>query len=527
MTEIPEALRLALAGRYDIERPIGQGGMATVYVARDVKHGRQVAIKVLRPDLSAALGSERFLREIQIAARLQHPHIVLLIDSGEAAGLLYYVMPFVNGESLRSRLEREGRLAPEAVVAIAREVGDALDYANRQGVVHRDIKPENILLADGHAVVADFGVAKALTEASDKSLTRTGYPVGTVGYMSPEQAAGFADLNERSDVFSLACVIYEMLVGRVPGMWPSDDASRVQRFLEVPADHRAVLDRLPGAVEQALVRALALRPEKRLETSRALVDAVAAAFGDRPRYSEAQVRGIVARAAEIEATAPTSAGALSLGGIQQLAADVGIPPEHVDRAARELARRSPLPPVRTNPFTGSPLRILVERFVDGEALPEDYQLLVDEMGMVLGDPGLPSTFGRGLSWRTTIRADGMGRQVGVSLAPSNGKTRILIDESVGRLAGGLFGGIVGGVGSVLLVMGIALGAAELHNVLLGFVLGGAGIGAVYGGVRKLFGNIRQQREAELEALADRLEAHVTESAGARRPKLGRPGGSAS
>ena len=522
MSEVPESLRQALAGRYEIERPIGQGGMATVYVARDVKHGREVAVKVLRPDLSAALGTERFLREIQIAARLQHPHIVLLIDSGEAAGLLYYVMPFINGESLRARLEREGRLAPEAALAIAREVGDALDYANRHGVVHRDIKPENILLADGHAVVADFGVAKALSEASDKSLTRTGYPVGTVGYMSPEQAAGFTDLNERSDVFSLGCVIYEMLVGRVPGMWPSDDASRVLRFLEAPPEHRAVLDQLPGAVEQALVRALALRPERRLESSRALIDAITMAFGDRPRYSDAQVRGIVARAAELEATTPTTSGALSLGGIQQLAADVGIPPEHVDRAARELSRRAPMPPVRSNAFVGSPSRILVERFIEGEAAPDDYPILVDEIRMMVGNAGQSSTLGRALAWRTAGAANGVGRQVSVSITPNGGKTRLVIDENLGQLAGGMFGGVVGGVGSAVLMLGMALGAGAFHSVPLGFLLGGSGIGTVYGSVRTFFKWTHQKRREELEALADRLGDHVMESARAARPRLGRP-----
>ncbi len=197
--------------------------MATVFLARDEKHGRRVAVKVLRPDLAASLGAKRFLWEIGIAAQLQHPHILGLIDSGEATGFLYYVMPFIEGESLRGRMDR-GPMPPEEVVALSRQVGDALEHAHRQGVIHRDIKPENILLSDGHAIVADFGIATAVTAASDRSITRTGFPVGTVGYMSPEQAAGFAELNERSDVFSLTCVIYEMLVGQVPGMWPSEES---------------------------------------------------------------------------------------------------------------------------------------------------------------------------------------------------------------------------------------------------------------------------------------------------------------
>ncbi len=197
MAAPPDGLVTALADRYDLERELGSGGMAVVYLATDRKHDRRVALKVLRPELAASLGADRFLREIQIAARLTHPHILPLYDSGEACGFLYYVMPYVEGETLRARLEREGRPPPEQVARIAEEVARALDYAHRHGVVHRDIKPENILLEDGHAVVADFGVARAVSTAGGEQLTHTGLAVGTPLYMSPEQAAGSSDVDGR------------------------------------------------------------------------------------------------------------------------------------------------------------------------------------------------------------------------------------------------------------------------------------------------------------------------------------------
>src|SRR5881398_3244428 len=209
-------LQAALADRYTIERELGRGGMATVYLAQDRKHHRQVGIKVLKPELAAALGPERFLREIETAARLNHPHILPLHDSGEATGLLYYVMPYVEGETLRNRLDRAGQLPVAEAVQIVREVADALSHAHSHDVVHRDIKPENILLEAGHAVVADFGIARAITAAGGEQLTATGLAVGTPAYMSPEQAAGDSVLDGRSDVYALGCVLYEMLAGEPP-----------------------------------------------------------------------------------------------------------------------------------------------------------------------------------------------------------------------------------------------------------------------------------------------------------------------
>src|SRR5437879_6456045 len=221
MGDLRARLHAALSGRYLLEGELGHGGMAFVYLAHDLKHHRSVAITVLKPELAAALGPERFLREIEIAARLTHPNILSLHDSGEADGLLYYVMPFVEGESLRDHLAREKRLPVAEAVGIACEVADALEHAHQHGVVHRDIKPENILLAGGQAVVADFGIARAIVAAGDRSVTESGIAVGTPAYMSPEQAAGARELDARSDIYGLACVLHEMLTGQPPftGPW--------------------------------------------------------------------------------------------------------------------------------------------------------------------------------------------------------------------------------------------------------------------------------------------------------------------
>ncbi len=518
-TSAPAALREALAERYDLQRSIGQGGMATVYLANDRKHHRPVAVKVLRGDLSATLGAARFLREVEIAARLQHPNIVMLIDSGEAAGLLYYVMPFVEGESLRQRLDRDGALAPADVVRIAGQVGDALAYAHGQGVVHRDIKPENILFSAGHAVVADFGVAKAVTTAAERSVTRTGYPVGTVGYMSPEQAAGFTDLTARTDVFSLGTVVYEMLIGEVPGHWPSEEAGRLRRLLEAKPEHRKRLDRLPGSVEAVLAQALRMRPEDRFSGPGELTAALAAAFEAKPRYSESRAREIIARAADLEATAPTLTGSLSLGGLQQVAAEAGIPPEHVAAAARSSGVM-PAEPERPNPFLGSSTRIVVERIVTGEVDVDEYPTLVDEARITVGNVGQTSTLGRSLAWRSVVPSNQVGRVVALTVTPSGGRTRIRLEESLAPLAGGFFGGIMGGGGSAGVAFSLAIGVGALHAPLIGVTLAGLTLTGSWGLARTLLAHYRRKREREIEGLGDRLASYVAECAGRQRRRLG-------
>ncbi len=249
--------------------------MATVYLARDLKHHRPVALKVLHPELAYALGADRFLREIEVAANLSHPHILPLFDSGEVTGLLYYVMPYVEGESLRDRLTRETQLPVDEALGIAREVADALAYAHGQGVVHRDIKPENILLSGGHALVADFGIARALGQAGSARLTETGMAVGTAAYMSPEQASGASQIDGRSDVYSLGCVLYEMLAGEPPYTGPTPQAIVAKRFSDPVPRVRRVRPTVPEAVEQCVLRALAPVPADRFATAEQFAQAFA------------------------------------------------------------------------------------------------------------------------------------------------------------------------------------------------------------------------------------------------------------
>ena len=262
VANVPAQLAAALSDRYRLERELGRGGMATVYLAEDLKHHRKVAVKVLHPELTAVLGAERFLREIEIAARLDHPHILPLYDSGEAAGFLFYVMPYVEGESLRDRLEREKQLPLEDALQIAREVADALAYAHRQDIVHRDIKPENIMLGGGHARVTDFGIARAMSAAGTARLTQTGLAIGTPVYMSPEQAAGTSDIDGRSDLYSLACVLYEMLAGHPPFTGSVESIVRQHLIVDAPAI-TTLRPAVPPSVAAALARALSKTPADR------------------------------------------------------------------------------------------------------------------------------------------------------------------------------------------------------------------------------------------------------------------------
>jgi Tol biopolymer transport system component/tRNA A-37 threonylcarbamoyl transferase component Bud32 len=267
MADLLERLRSALSDRYAVERELGRGGMATVFLAEDLKHRRKVAIKVLHPELAVTLAADRFLNEIQIAAGLTHPHILSLIDSGEADGLPYYVMPYVDGESLRERLDREGELPVEEAVRIAVEVSDGLDYAHRQGVIHRDVKPGNILLSDRHAVVADVGVARAVTAAQQGRMTGTGLGVGTPLYASPEQATGAETLDGRTDVYSLGCVLYEMLTGEVPLSAPTPQAVQARRLTETPRPIHPVRETVPPLLDGVVAKALARRPADRWESA--------------------------------------------------------------------------------------------------------------------------------------------------------------------------------------------------------------------------------------------------------------------
>ena len=307
----------ALADRYVVGREVGHGAMATVYLARDVKHDREVAVKVMRPEVVAVLGATRFLQEIRIAAHLQHPHIVPLFDSGAVDDVLFYVMPYIEGESLRRRLDREQQLPLTEVVAITAAVAGALDYAHRHDVVHRDIKPENILLHDGHPMVADFGVALAVSTAGGTRLTETGVSLGTPAYMSPEQAAADPHIDGRSDQYSLACVSYEMLSGETPFTGPTSQAI-IAKQLAGTIPRLTTVRNVPDAVERAITQALAKAPADRFPTVRAFADALTAPVAPRSRSTASHrrraVAGVVAALLVVGALGAAFAWARASGG---------------------------------------------------------------------------------------------------------------------------------------------------------------------------------------------------------------------
>ena len=358
MSDIPERLVAALSGRYAVERELGAGGMATVYLARDLRHKRPVAVKVVRPELGGRDGVERFLREIELAARLQHPHILPVFDSGvvedsNGAPIPYLVMPYVEGETLRQLLQREGRLPVDAAMTVAIEVADALAYAHGKGVVHRDIKPENVLLSGGHAVVADFGVAKALEQgtspgAADIQLTRAGLALGTPQYMSPEQATGDAMVDARADQYSLACVIYEMLAGEPPFAGPSAQAV-IGKSLTSPRPHIGrVRAGVPPELDQVVIRALALEPSGRYPDMTALRVALTSARGLPARTGRRRVIGGAfaalagAMAAGWFATRPPSRS------IAPAAQTLAILPFHTSGAGVEFLREGMVDLLATN-----------------------------------------------------------------------------------------------------------------------------------------------------------------------------------
>ena len=514
--EVPADLEAALTDRYTLRRVLGRGGMATVYLADDRKHHRAVALKVLLPGLAAFLGVERFLKEIQIAARLTHPHILALHDSGEAAGFLYFVMPYIDGGSLRQQIEAAPRraLSQQDALSIAEPVASALCYAHRMGVLHRDIKPENILFSQGHPIVADFGIAKAVSTAGGANITRTGFPVGTPGYMSPEQAAGVTELDERTDVYSLAVVIYEMLVGEVPGRWPTEDAVRAGRFLEATAAHRTRLAGVGARIEAALVRGLAIRHDQRTARPDVLLeDLTRGSSGARRRFDKDEVQEIVKRATELEATNKTAAGAMTIGGVEALAGEVGVAPDLVRAAADSLRVRTPVqdtgrPPNQPNPWTSAPTRLHFERIVEGELPETEYETMVDEIRHLLQDAGQVSQFGRSFTWSAmrTGSNSGMRRNLEMTISIRGGRTRIAVQENLANLIGGVFGGIGGGMGGGGMgpIMGIFAGALHLGPLTVLFVP--VWLGVTYATARYVYRRMVGKRTRELEDLADRLAA---------------------
>ena len=313
MTDVLSVLRASLVERYSVERELGEGGMAIVYLAHDIKHNRQVAIKVFRPEVAAQLGEERFLLEIETAASLSHPHILTVFDSGAAEGLLYYVMPFVEGESLRDRLDREKQLPIEDTLQIAREIGDALSHAHAQGVVHRDIKPENILMYGGHAVIADFGIAKAVSAAGGERLTSTGMAVGTPTYMSPEQASG-EEVDARSDIYALGCLVYEMLVGQPPFTGSTVSAIVSQHVAAPPPSASLVRHTVSEETSSAILKALAKTPADRFSS--------ASEFAKALKVGAGLSTGVSTSAKAVDSASPSLLGMLKVMGVYAVAVAV-------------------------------------------------------------------------------------------------------------------------------------------------------------------------------------------------------------
>jgi len=314
-------LQTALAGRYAFERELGRGGMATVYLARDLAHNRHVAVKVLAPELAVTLGMERFLREIEVGTALQHPRIVGVIDSGSADGVLYYTMPFIEGQTLRDRLNREKQLPVEDTIQIAQQVAEALAYAHMKGVIHRDIKPENILLDKTGALVADFGIARAVSVAGGENLTRTGMAIGTPTYMSPEQAMGSKDVTPESDIYSLACVVYELLAGQPPFTGPTAMALLARHSLDNVPSLKIVRGTVPDALEDAIVRAMAKVPADRFHTATDF----AASLTDNEGAARRRRDSMAAKAIAAETVERPASGARKKSKMPLIAAAVAVP----------------------------------------------------------------------------------------------------------------------------------------------------------------------------------------------------------
>ena len=339
MPDVLDRLKAALADRYAVERELGSGGMAVVYLAQDLRHERPVAIKVLRPELTSAVAAERFLQEIRITAGLAHPHILPLLDSGEADGLLYYVMPYVEGESLRDRLSREERLPIDGAVQISGELADALSYAHSHNLLHRDIKPENILFEAEHAVVSDFGIAKAISEAGGDSITQTGVAVGTPAYMSPEQASGDEGIDEQSDIYALGCVLYEMLAGETPHTGKSRRAILAKKLTEEPRSVRTLRPDVPRELDGVLQKALKAAPSGRFSTASEFAEALKALRHPSRRPTRRSIRWAAGAAVALAVWGIVAAGWMLFGRTEDESAAAGDRPSV---AVLPLANRSGL-----------------------------------------------------------------------------------------------------------------------------------------------------------------------------------------
>jgi len=549
----------ALAGQYELEREIGRGGMGIVYLARDLKLDRRVAIKTLPPHLASdPVVRERFLREARTAGRLSHPNIVPIHRADELDGHVFFVMGFVDGESLAQRIREVGRIDPREVLRELRDVAFALGFAHDHGIIHRDVKAENILIerASGRALVTDFGIAR-LAEAAP--LTSTGQVLGTVYYLSPEQVSGEA-VDARSDIYSLGVVGYFALAGRFPFDAELASAVLIAHVTKAAPPLHTVASDCPRAFADVIDRCLAKDPADRYQTAIEVVGALDAIAGivesetrNRPvaqapvrqsLISDTEAQAIFGRAAELQAltgVVPRPApipmqrdstrdaartSGLKLGDVRDAAVEAGIDGRYVDHALEEhgLQRSAPTAPravvvtERSKPswLAGAPTRLEFEVIVDGEMPDGDFDLIADSIRHAIGESGQMATVGRSFSWQTLPER----RNMHVSVLARGGKTTIRVSENLKRTVGGFFGGIMGGVGGGTSSVWLAIGA-KTHNIGLGFGLWAAAIGATYLTARGLFMISSNKRAEELRGLAETLAAQARESIAAARPKLPR------
>jgi len=545
-----EAFARLLAGQYSLEREIGRGGMGIVYLGRDLRLDRPVAIKTLPPHLATdAKIRDRFLREARTAAALSHPNIVPIYRADEIDGQVFFVMGFVDGESVAERVRAQGRLDPRDVLRAMRDVASALGYAHAHGVVHRDVKAENILLdaATGQAMVTDFGIAR-LAEAAP--LTATGQLLGTVYYMSPEQVSG-DPLDGRSDLYSLGVVGFFALSGRFPFNAELASAVLVAHVTKAAPALLTVDPGAPRALAEIIDRCLAKDPETRFQTGAELADALRAAEGEVARdaarapvvagaptvVSDEEAQAIWERAAALQAMTGVQARPVAiprarnaaadanrtsgyqLAAVRNAAEEAGIPAQYVEHAMAEhglvrtpdgaaavAVRVNDVSPKRSL-LAGSPTSIEYEAVVGAEMPERDFDLLVDVIRRRVGEAGALTSVGRSLTWNTMSRQ----RAVHVSVLSRGGKTTVRVVENLRQFAGGLFGGIMGGVGAGFFGVAMGFGMGKMHSPLLAFSIEAGAVVLTYLGARTAFVLASGKRRRTMRALTEELAEQARES----------------
>lgn len=555
-------LAAALQGQYAIEREIGRGGMGIVYLARDLKLQRRVAIKTLPPHLAGDPNvQERFLREARTAGALSHQNIVPIHRADELGGRVFFVMGFVDGESMAQRIKELGRLDPREVVRELGDVAAALGYAHAHGVIHRDVKAENILIerSNGRSLVTDFGIARL---AETTPLTSTGQVLGTVYYLSPEQVSG-DPVDARSDIYSLGVVGYFALTGRFPFDAELASAVLVSHVTKMPPPLRTVASDVPRALADVIDRCLAKNPAARFRDCAELGDALAALepqvdaemrarsvaptrIATPELVSDSEAHAIWKRAADLQASTgiyprpeaipgtrdreldSARTSGYRLADVREAAAEAGIPEQYVEHALTErglsdvVAAPVVLPEVvdRGSPeslIAGGQTRIEYEVIIDGEMPEDDFVLLVEVIRRVTGEAGQAAAVGRAFSWQTHPEK----RSLQVAVLPRAGRTTIRVSENLRHLAGGIFGAITGGGGGAMGMLWNGVGAA-LHDPLFGLLMWGGTIAFTYVGARAIYGRVSRGRQNQARALAHALAVQARESIAAANTKLEQP-----